>query len=276
MNSEKGVSLIITFFIMVIVLAVVLAVSSILYSEIKIIRNIGDSVVAFYAADSGVEKTLYYDRKFEGGACNLCQNCPEDDCKNCVPPAGEDGENCEVNFDTDLIVPFGNKKYHVKAVVSQKVSDNNPVIKYSELDIFSTGSYNSVLGATPMKRAIELISKKDETENTVPDFTATATPFSVEDGAGIDIITENVNAHGFGISSIKAHIKRYDDARDETPDEEDIDFCEGCAYEGHVDGQAYTFQHTGPVGVYYVEVEVCDNKQEPSCSDPFEINNITP
>lgn len=63
MQKERGVSLIITFFILVIILAAVLAISTILYGEIKVIRNMGNSVVAFYAADSGVEKTLYYDRK---------------------------------------------------------------------------------------------------------------------------------------------------------------------------------------------------------------------
>ena len=63
LNSEKGVSLIITFFVMIIILAIVLSVSVILYSEIKVIRNIGDSMVGFYAADSGIEKVLYYDNQ---------------------------------------------------------------------------------------------------------------------------------------------------------------------------------------------------------------------
>ena len=61
LKTERGVSLLITFFIMIIILSIVLSVSALLYSEIKIIRNIGDSVVGFYAADSGIEKVLYYD-----------------------------------------------------------------------------------------------------------------------------------------------------------------------------------------------------------------------
>jgi hypothetical protein len=60
-DKQKGVSLIITFFVMIIILSVVLSVSALLYSEIKVIRDIGNSVVSFYAADSGVEKVLYYD-----------------------------------------------------------------------------------------------------------------------------------------------------------------------------------------------------------------------
>jgi hypothetical protein len=62
-KDQKGVSLIISFFIMVIIVAIVLAITTLLYNEIKMIRNIGNSVVAFYAADSGIEKVLYYDRK---------------------------------------------------------------------------------------------------------------------------------------------------------------------------------------------------------------------
>ena len=62
-GSQKGVSLIITFFIMVIILAVVLSISVILYSEVKVIRNIGDSTASLFAADSGIEKLLYYDYK---------------------------------------------------------------------------------------------------------------------------------------------------------------------------------------------------------------------
>lgn len=62
-NNQKGVSLIITFFIMIIILAVTFSISALLYSELKIIRNMGNSVVSFYAADSGVEKVLFYDRQ---------------------------------------------------------------------------------------------------------------------------------------------------------------------------------------------------------------------
>jgi len=63
LNSESGVSLIITFFVMIIILSVVLSVSILLYSEVKVIRDIGNSTVGFYAADSGIEKVLYYDRQ---------------------------------------------------------------------------------------------------------------------------------------------------------------------------------------------------------------------
>ncbi len=155
-NSEKGVSLIITFFIMTIILSVVMAISTILYSEIKIIRNIGNSVVSFFAADGGVEKVLYYDRyQIPSGAtrglCNICNSCPTSDpdssinCINCVPS----GIDCIITTCTDCAVSFNttieeNKKsYNVDATVS-------PNGEFTDFFINSYGLYNNV------KRAIEL------------------------------------------------------------------------------------------------------------------------
>lgn len=79
-DSQKGVSLIITFFIMIIILSVVLSISIILYSEVKVIRNISNSIVGLYAADSGIEKVLYYDRQetlfSNGQSCLDSSTCP--------------------------------------------------------------------------------------------------------------------------------------------------------------------------------------------------------
>jgi len=77
-KSEKGVSLIITFFIMIVLLAVVLSISTILYSGLRIMRNIGNSMVSFYAADSGIEKVLFYDRQkmlVSGSSCVSDEQC---------------------------------------------------------------------------------------------------------------------------------------------------------------------------------------------------------
>jgi len=73
-DKQKGVSLIITFFIMLIVLAIVLSISALLYSEVKVIRNISNSMASLYAADSGIEKVLYYDRQIipSGATRGLC------------------------------------------------------------------------------------------------------------------------------------------------------------------------------------------------------------
>ena len=113
-EREKGVSLIITFFILTIILAIVFSISILLYNGIKIIRNVGNSVVAFYAADSGVEKFFYYDMQQkpvggQRGLCSIRETCPD----NCTP--GTDGgpgtcveSHClESDYTIDPLYPTG-------------------------------------------------------------------------------------------------------------------------------------------------------------------------
>ena len=58
MKSQKGLALYLSIMIMVILLAVVLGISTILVSQLKVIRNIENSVVAYYAAETGIEQAL--------------------------------------------------------------------------------------------------------------------------------------------------------------------------------------------------------------------------
>jgi len=165
-NSQKGVTLIITFFILTIILAVVLSISIILYREIKIIRNIGNSVVSFYAADSGIEKTLYYDRKekplnVKSGVCAMCATenptCPSsysaDQSVACICdlPTGIDCdplscESCDISFYTNL---NDDAIYYVTVNVSAEGTVSNLVIN-------SAGNFKKV------KRAINVFSSKEE------------------------------------------------------------------------------------------------------------------
>ena len=57
-RSQKGVSLIFAIFILTFVLSIGLGTSTILIRQVKITREIGYSVIAFYAADSGIEEVL--------------------------------------------------------------------------------------------------------------------------------------------------------------------------------------------------------------------------
>ena len=82
MNHQKGVSLIITFFIMMIILSVVLSISTILYTQLKNIRNSSDSVISYYAAESGVE-AFQYDQK--QGLNATCTSSSSQPCFNNVP-----------------------------------------------------------------------------------------------------------------------------------------------------------------------------------------------
>lgn len=56
---QKGVSLYFVVITVMIMLSSIVVLSNILYIRTKMIKDAGDSVTAFYAADSGIEKFLY-------------------------------------------------------------------------------------------------------------------------------------------------------------------------------------------------------------------------
>jgi Tfp pilus assembly protein PilX len=58
-SSERGVSLYLAILILVIMLAIVLGLSTILMTQIKMVGQMGDSVIAFCAADTGIEEVLF-------------------------------------------------------------------------------------------------------------------------------------------------------------------------------------------------------------------------
>lgn len=56
---QKGVSLYLAVMMMSILLAMALGMATILFSQLKTVRGMGDSVVAFYVADTGMERAMY-------------------------------------------------------------------------------------------------------------------------------------------------------------------------------------------------------------------------
>ncbi len=58
LNKEKGIAILLAVLILSFVLTIALGTSIILIRQVKTIREIGSSVVAFYAADSGIEEFL--------------------------------------------------------------------------------------------------------------------------------------------------------------------------------------------------------------------------
>lgn len=125
-NSQKGVSLVITFLIMVVMLAIVLNLAAILVSEIRITSDIGKSNSSLYAAVSGAEEVLYFDRKqipnlANRGLCNICNICDElTNCSDCsTTPLATDGcnqtscTNCEVNYSSVI----DNRSFRINAKV---------------------------------------------------------------------------------------------------------------------------------------------------------------
>ena len=63
-QNQKGiVSIFISTMIMIVSLAMVLGLTVIFVGHLRIVKGMGDSVVAFYAANTGIERLLYEDRK---------------------------------------------------------------------------------------------------------------------------------------------------------------------------------------------------------------------
>jgi len=154
---QKGVSLIIAFFSLTILLVTVLSISTILFNEVKIISNASNSILSFYASSSGIEKTLYYANKQipaggYTGICNICNTCSSADCQNCTTtPLASLGcditscGNCQVTYQSS----FNNRRYIVDATISP---DANP--SYSILNINSKGLYNNTARTTSISQKI--------------------------------------------------------------------------------------------------------------------------
>ena len=72
-NSQEGVSVYLALIIMLVLLAIALGMSTITVSQMKMIRGMEYSVIALYAADTGVETVLYQDK-----LCRLpgCEGLP--------------------------------------------------------------------------------------------------------------------------------------------------------------------------------------------------------
>lgn len=163
-KNQRGISLIITFFIMLIILAVVLSVSSLLYSQLKVIKGIGESVISFYAAESGVEKVLYYDRKVlpegsersERGLCtmysfdqetnpNACGSNNPNDSMNCINTRSplaldNDGQGCNVDNCTNCQIYFETKFGDANYYITGTVVPNEDGISF-DTEIRSKGAY---------------------------------------------------------------------------------------------------------------------------------------
>ena len=56
--KERGVSLYLTVMILIVLLTIGLMIANLLIGQLKIIKSMGQSMVAFYAADTGIERIM--------------------------------------------------------------------------------------------------------------------------------------------------------------------------------------------------------------------------
>jgi len=81
-GGQKGVSLYFAIIILSILLAIVLGLATILVGQTRMIKGMGDSVAAFFAADTGVEQVLYYDKECRRSGCDSLDLPPGFECKD--------------------------------------------------------------------------------------------------------------------------------------------------------------------------------------------------
>lgn len=112
-NKQKGISIFIAISLISIILIIVLGLVLILISEVKIIREVGESVVAFFAADTGIEETHYQDKKQGPGGevSGLCASCIDNpDWCSGIDCNSQACTNCNIEFPTRS---FDGKEYEV-------------------------------------------------------------------------------------------------------------------------------------------------------------------
>lgn len=66
-GGQKGISLYLAVIIMAILLSVALGITTILLGQMRVTRGMEESTMAFFAADSGIEKVMYsiYNNNFQ-------------------------------------------------------------------------------------------------------------------------------------------------------------------------------------------------------------------
>jgi hypothetical protein len=75
-KNQRGVSIFFAVLILSVLLAVALGINAILISQIRTLREMSDSVVSLYAADTGIERILYEDKMCRQSGCgNLAWSC---------------------------------------------------------------------------------------------------------------------------------------------------------------------------------------------------------
>lgn len=59
--NQRGVAIYLTFWVMSLLLGIALGISSMFFTQIGLLRSIGESALAFAATDAGIEYVLYVD-----------------------------------------------------------------------------------------------------------------------------------------------------------------------------------------------------------------------
>lgn len=102
-KQQEGISIFLAMMIMAMLLSVALGISTIFLGRIGSLAGVGTSVMAFYGAETGIEKALYEDIK------NCINELPEDRF-TCVATNFPPGANLSngASYTLELEMPGGN------------------------------------------------------------------------------------------------------------------------------------------------------------------------
>ncbi len=144
-------------------LSIVLGFVTILYTQIKITTNVGNSVSAFYAADTGIEKTFHLDRfspqtgqpGVAAGFCGICNTCQTttNDCTNCtLTPTKVNGcnascANCKITYYST----FDGRRFDIETKISTVLGVSTFIIssRGTYLDVTRVSNFNSIFSVPP-------------------------------------------------------------------------------------------------------------------------------
>lgn len=122
---QKGLSVYLVSIVIILVLAIGLGTAGLLVSQIRVLRGMGHSVIAFHAADTGIERFLYAWR-----------------IQEYTPVVGEDP--CGINF--DCLELIGEEASYI---IKIREADGRTVVD-------SEGSYKNI------NRALQIIVESQE------------------------------------------------------------------------------------------------------------------
>jgi len=122
-KATKGVSIFIVIVVMTILLGIALGLNAISVRQLRNLRDIGNSVIALYAADAGIERILRIDICMTT-ATSLIPKCIEDTI-NAPAPASCAYPIVEINCRTDAVmaIPALTRKLSNEAVYVLDIDD---------------------------------------------------------------------------------------------------------------------------------------------------------
>jgi len=121
---QKGISLPIAIMVLSIILSIALGLTAILITQLKIIREMGYSVTAFYAADTGIERSLNDIIKGSGPIDYVEEPLGSATYSVTVVSAGDDG--CQASQVTDYCIRSVGTYLGVKRAIEVAVYPINP------------------------------------------------------------------------------------------------------------------------------------------------------